>query len=136
MPPKTRFTVEISADDPITTEVLTRQLRVDLRALGGLSLEPVFAPMPATLPDDVTESLTKSGAVQQLGVIAASGVASAALVKGMFDLLVTFVNRTTAGSVTLRRGDAEVTVTGVSYKDLTSTLNDIDNLLADDTDDA
>lgn len=130
MKPATRFTVEVAADDAMTAEVLTRQLRIDMRALGPLSLEPVFAPMPV-VPDDSPPA--KAGIAIHLGVIAASGVLSAAAVKGLFDLFVAFVNRSTAATVTVKRGEDELTIGGISPAAANEKLAEFELLLrADD----
>lgn len=129
MNPSTRFTVEVAAHDEVSTEVLTRQLRIDLRALGPLSLEPVFASMPVSPDDDPLLPPVRSGSASHLGVIAATGALSDAAVKNLFELLVAFVNRTRVGTVTVRRGEDAVTVAGASHEDASRELTELENLL-------
>jgi hypothetical protein len=61
---------------------------------------------------------TKSGLVHQIGVLAVSGLLSAAGLRAIADIVIARTQRSTVGAVTFRRGDVEVTMSGIHPDDV------------------
>lgn len=99
------LTVEIGAGDDENGTMLDRRCREladDLRRVRGVAVAPVRV--------DGTPG-TKSGIVELIGTIAVSGLTVAA-VKVIGDVIVAYLNRSGASSITIRQGDKEVVVQG------------------------
>jgi hypothetical protein len=107
-------------DDPGSADELGRQLAKDLRAIGGLAVDPVYAERPA---------MAKSGTVQQIGYWVVSGLLSASTVGAVRDVLVAYLARTRARAVRIKAGDREVTLEGVSAADLASVTEQLRSIL-------
>jgi hypothetical protein len=98
-----------------------RLLARDLVHVPGLVVDP--------LRTAVADDGTKSGVVEHVGALVVSGLLSAAGLKAMGDVIVAFLGRDAARSITFRRGDQEVTITGASAKDVADVVGKIDKFL-------
>ncbi|MGH8794283.1 MAG: hypothetical protein ACRDXX_16750 [Stackebrandtia sp.] len=123
------FTVEVaplSGQSLVQLDRRCRRLAEELRVAPGLRA----APVAATPPGD------KSGLAQEIGVLLVSGLFSAAAVKAAADVIVAFVHRGSAASVTVRRGDREIIVDGGSVADVAAEVKRLEHLLSDDAGEA
>lgn len=105
-----QFTVAVLAE-VIDVDVLTRRLWIDLRALGSLSAELVMETLEPGL-----ESQSTSGGGQHLGEILVSGTLSVATISRLSEVLVTFVERTQAAGIAIRKGDNGFNITSMSIQ--------------------
>ncbi|HEY0696677.1 MAG TPA: hypothetical protein VGD43_02580 [Micromonospora sp.] len=115
--------VQVDVDemtDPRRLYELTNQLARDLRSIRDVIVDRVTAPAG---PD------TKSPTVGQIGGLVLSGLLSAAGITALKDIVVAFVQRSGARSVTVRKGDNEVVLTGVSRRDLSAAAQQLERLL-------
>jgi hypothetical protein len=88
---------------------LCAEAAAEVRAVRGLTVaSPQADPAPGS----------KSGLGHEIGVLIVSGVVSAAGLKAIADVVIACAQRTTIGSVTVRRGDTEVTMSGLHPKDV------------------
>lgn len=79
-----------------------RELTLELHQVAGVSVGPVRID---------GEPGTKAGLTEVIGLIAVSG-ASAATIKAVTNVLIAYINRSTASSITIRREDKEVIIEG------------------------
>jgi hypothetical protein len=98
--------IQVTADDatdPRRLERLTSQLAQDLRAIGEISVRPAVGSAPQG---------GKSATISQVGSLVLSGLLSAAGLNALRDIIVAYLQRSSAHSITLRAGEREVTLTG------------------------
>lgn len=93
-----------------------RDLEADLRRVRGVTVAPV--------PRDAPEG-TKTGLAQHIGMLVVSGLTSGAAIAAVATVIVAAVKRSTAGSITLRRGDTEIAATGLSPKEVAKHLTEL-----------
>ena len=106
----TEFTLSIEPDqhDATRLDQLTRQLFQELRAFGGLSIDRPEGRAPAG---------SKSGIATSIGDLILRGTLSAGSVTALTGVIVAWIKRTGARSVTVKRGKDEYTITGMSAAD-------------------
>jgi hypothetical protein len=104
------FSLSIEPDhsDPARLDQLTRQLFQELSAFGGLSIDR---------PDGEAPEGAKSGIAATIGELLVRGTLSAGAVTALTSVLVAWIKRTGARSITVKRGTDELTVTGMSARD-------------------
>ncbi|WP_328404503.1 hypothetical protein [Nocardia sp. NBC_00403] len=87
--------------DPEWLDQLADELQEDLRQIRGLAVRKA-----------TTSAATgaKSGALEQIGQLVASGGAIGTTAWAVRDIVIKFLDRTRATSVTVKRGDREVTI--------------------------
>lgn len=104
--------IELTPSEGLSASRFDREcaeLAEDLRRVRGVLVnQPETAPTPGM----------KSGMLQQIGTLVVSGLLSAAALKAVSDILVAPLHRSTAGTVTVRRGGAEVSLSGLHSKDV------------------
>ena len=109
--------------DPRRLDEATGRLAADLRRVDGVAVAPLTGPAPGGGKSDV---------VHQVGGLLVSGLLSAAGLKAIGDILVAYLGRSGARKITVRKGDREITVAGVSAADVADVVRDLDRLLRDD----
>ncbi|MFI9509626.1 hypothetical protein [Nocardia sp. NPDC052566] len=102
---------------------VTDELHTDLRAIGGLSVRRATA----AAPDG-----TKSDVVTQIGQLVTSGGTGGIAVWAVRDVILRFLERTRATSITVKKGDREVTIARPTDKQVDKALEQLGELLADD----
>ncbi|WP_169731989.1 hypothetical protein [Glycomyces arizonensis] len=119
-------TITMTAADGQSMSRLDRwcqEIETDLRSVRGVSVEPAAA---EAAPG------TKSGAAQQIGTLIVSGLLSAAALKSIADVVIAALQRSSAGSVTVKRGDREVVMEGLPPKDVKRAAAEILKVLEED----
>ncbi|WP_280232593.1 effector-associated constant component EACC1 [Nocardia cyriacigeorgica] len=99
---------------PDRLDRITDELRGDLEELRGISVRTVTAP---------AADGTKSGVVEQLGQLAISGGALTPVAWAIHGIVVTLIERSGARSITVKKGDTEVTITGASAEQMDRLLD-------------
>ncbi|MEV6427348.1 hypothetical protein [Nocardia sp. NPDC051463] len=87
--------------DPEWLDQLADELQQDLRQIRGLAVRKATT---SAAPG------AKSGALEQIGQLVASGGAIGTTAWAIRDIVIKFLDRTRATSVTVKRGDKEVTI--------------------------
>ncbi|MQM26215.1 hypothetical protein [Glycomyces albidus] len=104
--------IELSPGEGVSAarfDRLCSEVADEVRSVRGLAVaSPQVEPAPGS----------KAGLGQEIGVLIVSGLVSAAGLKAIADVVIACVQRTTIGSVTVRRGETEVTMTGLHPKDV------------------
>lgn len=121
----TQFLVQVvvgDSTDPRRLDDLTGRLARDLRAIRELSVRPEVTP---SLPG------SKSATLGQIGTLAVSGLLSAAGLGALRDIIVAYLQRSGARAVTVRAGDREVVLTGISAADLSAVTSELRTLMRD-----
>ncbi|MBE1489639.1 hypothetical protein [Plantactinospora soyae] len=118
--------VQVTADDatdPRRLERLTTQLAQDLRAIREISVRPAVAP---------PQQGAKSATISQVGSLVVSGLLSAAGLNALRDIIVAYLQRSSARSITLRVGEREVILTGgAGAKDLAAVSKQLQALVSE-----
>ena len=91
-----------------------RELEADIRRIRGVAAIPV----EREAPDG-----TKSGVAQEIGMLVVSGLTSGTAITALATIIVAAIKRSTAGSITLRRGDTEIVADGLSPKEVAEKLD-------------
>ncbi|MEV2223716.1 hypothetical protein AB0E01_28095 [Nocardia vinacea] len=102
---------------------LTDELQADLREIRGLVVRRV-----TTAAGDGM----KSGALEQVGQLVASGGAIGTAAWAIRDIVIKFLDRTRAGSVTVKNGDREVTIARASDGQVDKIVEQLRELLDDE----
>lgn len=102
---------------------LTDELQADLREIRGL----VVRRATAAAGDGM-----KSGALEQVGQLVASGGAIGTAAWAIRDIVIKFLDRTRAGSVTVKNGDREVTIARPSDEQVDKIVDQLRDLLDDE----
>jgi hypothetical protein len=98
-----------------------RLLARDLGHVPGLVADPMRT--------DAVDDGSKAGVVEHAGELVLSGLLSVAGLKALSEVVVAFVSRDAARSITLRRGKQEITITGASARDVGDVVAKLDELL-------
>ncbi|WP_328398124.1 effector-associated constant component EACC1 [Nocardia sp. NBC_00416] len=104
---------------PARLDQLTGELRADLEEIRGVGVRPVTGPAAAD---------AKSGVVEQIGQLAVSGGALGTAAWLIRDIVAAFIARSGTRSITVKKGDAEVTITAASATQIDRLID----LLGDD----
>lgn len=102
---------------------LVGELQADLSEIRGLAARRVTA---EAVPGE------KSGAVEQIGQLMLTGGAVGTAAWAIRDIVVRFLERTRAESVTIKKGDREVTITRPTIAQVDAIVARVHDLLSDD----
>jgi hypothetical protein len=102
---------------------LVGELQADLREIRGVAARRVTT---GAQPGE------KSGAVEQLGQLLLTGGAVGTTAWAIRDVLLRFMERTKAESVTIKKGDREITIVGPQRGQVDAIVQQVDALLRDD----
>ncbi|WP_155830393.1 hypothetical protein [Glycomyces tenuis] len=94
-----------------------REIEADLRSVRGASVR--------TAQTAAASEGAKSGAALQIGTLVVSGLLSAAALKAIADVVIAALQRSSAGSVTVRRADREIVMEGLPPKDVKQAATEI-----------
>ncbi|BDT88470.1 hypothetical protein GV791_19260 [Nocardia cyriacigeorgica] len=97
---------------------VTGELRADLEEIRGVRVRAVAASAPEG---------AKSGVVEQIGQLAVSGGALATAALLVRDIVAKFIDRAGARSITIKKGDDELTLTGASADQIDRLLDLLGN---------
>ncbi|MEV0331134.1 hypothetical protein [Nocardia sp. NPDC050717] len=102
---------------------ITGELRADLAEIGGLRVTPVTT---------AAAGGEKSGAVEQIGQLLLSGGALGTVVWAIRDVSLKFLERSKAESITIKRGDREVTIVRPGLAQVDNVVEKFGDLLRDE----
>ncbi|TLG08775.1 hypothetical protein FEK35_16465 [Nocardia cyriacigeorgica] len=99
---------------PDWLDQVTGELRADLEEIRGVRVRPVPAPAPEG---------AKSGVVEQIGQLAVSGGALGTAAWVVRDIVAKFIDRAGARSITIKKGEDELTITAASAEQIDRLLD-------------
>ncbi|GGN99006.1 hypothetical protein [Nocardia rhizosphaerihabitans] len=102
---------------------VTGELHTDLSEIGGLQVSRVTT---------AAADGQKSGAVEQIGQLLVSSGAIGAVVWSIRDVSLKFLERTKADSITIKKGDREVTIVRPGLAQVDNAIEKFGDLLADE----
>ncbi|MFE6920308.1 hypothetical protein ACFVAV_04595 [Nocardia sp. NPDC057663] len=102
---------------------VTGELQADLSEIGGLHVSRVTT---------AAAGGQKSGAVEQIGQLLVSSGAIGAVVWSIRDVSLKFLERTKAESITIKKGDREVTIVRPGLAQVDNAIEKFGDLLADE----
>ncbi|WP_280299240.1 hypothetical protein [Nocardia neocaledoniensis] len=102
---------------------ITGELRADLTEIAGLRVAPVTT---------AAAGGEKSGAVEQIGQLLLSGGALGTVVWAIRDVSLKFLERSKAESITIKRGDREVTIVRPGLAQVDNVVEKFGDLLRDE----
>lgn len=102
---------------------VTGELHTDLSEIGGLQVSRVTT---------AAADGQKSGAVEQIGQLLVSSGAIGAVVWSIRDVSLKFLERTKAESITIKKGDREVTIVRPGLAQVDNAIEKFGDLLADE----
>ncbi|MFD4428135.1 hypothetical protein [Nocardia sp. NPDC058497] len=104
-------------------DAVTGELQTDLSEIGGLQVSRVTK---------AAADGQKSGAVEQIGQLLVSSGAIGAVVWSIRDVSLKFLERTKADSITIKKGDREVTIVRPGLAQVDNAIEKFGDLLADE----
>ncbi|MFD6389863.1 hypothetical protein ACWF9G_04270 [Nocardia sp. NPDC055029] len=102
---------------------VTGELQTDLSEIGGLHVSRVTT---------AAADGQKSGAVEQIGQLLVSSGTIGAVVWSIRDVSLRFLERTKADSITIKKGDREVTIVRPGMAQVDNAIEKFGDLLADE----
>lgn len=102
---------------------LCEELADDLREIRSVAVRPAAGALVAGAKSPVADSL---------GTLVLTGTFSVAVVRSVRDVLLAFLNRGQARSVTVRRGDTELVLTAATDAEIARVTDRLDAILGAD----
>ncbi|WP_280395702.1 hypothetical protein [Nocardia brasiliensis] len=117
------FIVTVDPREEQRLDRLAEELAEELREISGVAVEPVTK---------AGSSGTKSGTAVELGQLLVSGGALSAASWAVRDIVIRFLARNRAESVTVRKGNRGVTIVRPTDGQVDSVVDQLRSLLGDD----